>query len=83
MFTFVGDVLISKEIAHMRVPGNFILFKICLILSYRIGLICFSIFSVCVIFLLHFISLKVFMTYNILSLVRGKMSDKMCSTCQE
>ena len=85
MFTFVGGVLISKEIAHIWVPGNFSLnFYFVQNLSHFKLLHWVDIpYFLCVLCLLHFISLKVFfMTYKITSLIRGKMSDKMC-TCQE
>ena len=85
MFTFVGGVLISKEIAHIWVPGNFSLnFYFVQNLSH-IKLFCWVDipYFLCVVFFLHFHqSQSFFMTYKIPSLIRGKMLDKMC-TCYE
>jgi hypothetical protein len=66
MFTFVGGVLISKEIAHMRVPGNFSLnFYFVQNLSYFKLLYWVDIhYFLFVLFVLHFYQSQFFfMTY--------------------
>ena len=56
MFTFVGGVLISKEIAHIWVPGNFSLnfYFVQNLSHFKLLHWVYILYFLCVIFFLHF-----------------------------